>query len=96
MSLEATRKALRKDYQTYYGWLMLQLRVEVTELPVPVTRIQASTDQHLNDIRLSKWDACDQFLQPRARALGFPWSLSDTVCTMKEAARRFAAQAEAK
>ncbi len=57
--------------------------------------LMASTDEHLNDIRLANWDAMHQFLPSYYMAAmkeadpSMGNSLSNTVCIAKEAARQW-------
>ena len=91
-----TMKVERKRYldgdithADYYLWLADGLSITEQMLPVPISRIKASTDEHFNDIPLRRWDAMDSYV--RQQAHGLHWSLSDTVCTLKAVARRVAA-----
>ncbi|MGO4302207.1 hypothetical protein [Cupriavidus sp. RAF12] len=62
-------------------------------------RILASTDPHMNDIPLHEWDRLDGYIRPIGARIhkqingSSVWSLSDTVCVAKEAARQFKEQA---
>jgi len=57
-------------------------------------------DEHLNNVPLRQWDRLDYFVRGRAaRSMNAvaaitgsrAWSLSDSVCVLKETARRYAA-----
>tara|TARA_R110000772_G_scaffold266658_1_gene389377 strand:+ start:1288 stop:1557 length:270 start_codon:yes stop_codon:yes gene_type:complete len=47
-------------------------------------RLLKSNDEHLNDIPLKCWDRLHGYFAGRAN-----WSLSDSVCSAKEAARQW-------
>ena len=84
------------SHNEFYCWLADEIRINNSDLPVPIERIQQSTDEHLNDIPLAKWDACDPWVRRKAGAYGMrSWSLSDTVCVLKAYGRRAAQQAAA-
>jgi hypothetical protein len=61
-------------------------------------------DEHLNNVPLRLWDAQDLFVRTLARSThpdelkaitgSDGWSLSDTVCVLKETARRYAKEAQ--
>ncbi|NUX98748.1 hypothetical protein [Paraburkholderia youngii] len=57
-------------------------------------RIKASTNPHFNDIPLAEWDRLDAVIRPIGARINKEingasvWSLSDTVCVAKEAARQ--------
>lgn len=52
--------------------------------------IVASTDEHLNDIPLHRWDnlPIDFFVQQKMKEIKQGYSLSDKVCVAKEAAKQ--------
>lgn len=55
---------------------------------VSVLREKLAEDEHLNNIPLNRWDRLDGRVRYLAHGAGFRyWSLSDTVCTAKQAAR---------
>lgn len=89
----------------YYGWLVEQLgsdavkrtvssvlqRARLTGPAGDVLRAKLATDKNLNNIQLIHWDVQDGIVRHLAAQAGFRfWSLSDTVCTLKEAARQMA------
>ncbi len=75
-------------FAEYYEWLADTIGVTARMLPVPIERIQDSTDEHLNDIPLQMWDRMDYAVRWLANRNRVPWSLSDTVCVLKAVARR--------
>lgn len=78
-------------HQAYYEWLAEMLGIRWEAGGEMCDRVLASTDPYLNDIPLYWWDAHDMWTRRRASRAGFKsWSLSDTVCVQKAAARRFA------
>ncbi len=81
------------SHAEYHEWLADSLGITMWHVPVDVERIRASTDKHLNDIPLKRWDAMDGLVRDQARrnfGSPFSWSLSDTVCVLKAVARRAA------
>lgn len=78
------------SHDDYYLWLADLVGVTLSDLPVPLNQIRASTDRHLNDIPLRHWDSRDPIVRHKAYAKGLPWSLSDTGCCLKAVARRAA------
>lgn len=93
---EAERAALHREY--YAQFVTRWTRSTVVHF-IGAERIRASTDPHMNDIPLHDWDRLDAVIRaPGARihkAINgtSAWSLSDTVCVAKEAARQFKEQA---
>jgi hypothetical protein len=100
------------DHQTFYCAVADAIGRKVVEHLVlrvaPLDRIREAltTDEHLNNIPLARWDSQHDILRQHvthkevmpiswsARSPLQPgmicWSLSDTVCTLKAAARRMA------
>lgn len=88
-------------HREYYGMIVEALGEAGLRRALPVTiehiRECLKSDEHLNNIPLEKWDGCNQYVLSIPRPKGFHditgsrfWSMSDTVCTMKECARRWA------
>jgi hypothetical protein len=93
-------------FSEYYGLLVEHLGEGALRhmLPIPRTPAQwrelIAKDEHLNNVPLSKWDAQHPHVQAlvrlndrdkRAEITGSNgWSLSDSVCVLKETARRYA------
>jgi hypothetical protein len=96
MTLQEQYEAKRKlnldgklSHDDFYCWLADEIGIHVSDLPVTLDVIRRSTDEHLNDIPLHKWDACDDVVRSKARRAGtHSWSLSNTVSTLKCFARR--------
>lgn len=75
-------------HQEYYLWLASFIGATAQMVPATTREeIAQSTDEHLNDIPLARWDACDPQVRRLAYAKGLPWALSDTVCVLKCLAR---------
>lgn len=77
----------------YYTWLGEFIGVNESMLPKTqeqIRRALAEGDEHLNNWGNRPWDYCDSMVRVRAYQTGLAWSLSDTVCTLKELARRVA------
>lgn len=80
-------------HRLYYGQFVNRAIINYVVSVIGKDDLLASKDEHLNDIRLSRWDRMHQCL-PFAPGVfhatqnGF-YSLSDTVCTAKEAARQW-------
>jgi hypothetical protein len=90
MESEPDEKGGRAEaHRAYYLWLsdFLGLRDEL--IPATPAEVAASTDPHLNDIALVRWDNMHHAVDRIARYIvGVPWSLSDTVCCLKAMAKR--------
>lgn len=89
---EAERMALFRQY--YAQYVKPGTRSFVVSC-IGAERIRASTDPHMNDIPLHLWDRLDGYIRPIGARIHKEingtsvWSLSDTVCVAKEAARQF-------
>ena len=82
-------------HEEFYTWLAESIGVTVFDIPVSLDRIRASTDPHLNNIPLHMWDRKDSVVRQKAVKAGMrSWSLSDTVCVLKNYARWKARQAQ--
>jgi hypothetical protein len=75
-------------HEEYYSWLANFIGADRKSLPVSDERLLQSTDEHLNDIPLKRWDSMDYSIRKLAYAKKLPWSLADTVCTLKAIARQ--------
>jgi len=97
-----TRKQYMEDYSgdnsepfhRYYAQFATPEVIEYVVRAIGADKILASTDEHLNDIPLRRWDALTppinwQLLREANGNAGV--SLSDKVCIAKEAARIFKA-----
>jgi hypothetical protein len=89
-------------FHAYYGLLVEALGENALRriIPAPVEEVRAklAEDEHLNNIRLPLWDRSDYNVRQLVRGRlaeveaitgSRGWSLSDTVCTLKCAARRW-------
>ncbi len=96
MNLQEQFDAKRRQYMAneishkeFYLWVADSIAVNRNDLPFSIERIQASTDPHLNDLPLAKWDRCDPIIRSKATHAGIrAWSLSNTVSVLKSYARR--------
>ena len=83
------REDQRAAHRVFYAWLVDVLGITDDYVPVSVERLRASSDPHFNDIPLATWDGRHNLVQTKARAVGFKsWSMSETVCVLKERARQ--------
>lgn len=73
-------------HQEYYEWLSAFIGIGYGLIPFSSSQVNASKDEHLNDLPLSAWDRMDHSV--RQFATGLSWSLSDTVCCLKALARK--------
>ena len=81
-------KYSRKDYTSnvcthrqYYAQFVTEQIINIVKMNIGLKTILNSTDRHMNDIALSKWDYLHGIIAGAN-------SLSDTVCIAKEAARQ--------
>lgn len=96
MKLQEQHDAKRKQYmdgklshEDFYCWLADSIKITKDNLPVTLNRVRESADPHLNDISLYLWDRKDQIVRYKAVQAGMrAWSLSDTVCVLKNFAKR--------
>jgi hypothetical protein len=103
--MEDNSKAKGKDereflHREYYGQFVDEYVIDVVAAQIGRDTLlnRTSDDPHLNDISLHKWDKVwlgDAALRKICGANeGGGYSLSDVVCTAKEAARQFILAAE--
>lgn len=85
----------KATHREFYGQFVTPAMIEQVVAYIGVSKLLASTDEHLNDISLGKWDGMHQWLVPyyapamkKADPKGGV-SLSDTVCVAKEAAKQW-------
>lgn len=99
VTLQEQHDAKRKQYvmenklthAEFYHWLGQEIGITVSDLPVSVEQVRQSKDEHLNDIPLKLWDGQDYIVRGKAVRAGMrAWSLSDTVCVLKQFAREAA------
>ena len=94
-------KYTRKDYLAgvcnhaeYYSQFVTKDVTHIVVNRIGHNNLMHSTDEHLNDIPLIKWDKLHHILLPivgrsLSIANGMGVSLSDTVCVAKQAARLY-------
>lgn len=82
-SMEAHRK--------YYAQFVDERVINQVVRHIGAEAIKASTDPHMNDIPLNKWDRLHGYLTPAIplKSVGEAYCLSTTVCIAKEAARQY-------
>jgi hypothetical protein len=77
------------SHQDFYLWLAQAIKVNECQIPVSLASLAGSTKPYFNDIAaLRVWDNMDPTIRRQAHEHGMrSWSLSDTVCALKAAAR---------
>lgn len=87
------REKAEKLYQKYYGQLVTESTKRAVKAAIGMERLLASTDPHLNDIPLKRWD--DLYLPsiPSMKPLGDYLTPAGRVCIAKEAARQLIEEA---
>lgn len=78
----------RLTHQAYYEWLSAFIGLGYGLIPFSAERVNASKDEHLNDLPLASWDFMHGAVKGYAARKRLPWSLSDTVCCLKALARK--------
>lgn len=92
---DAGRAAL---HRAYYAQFVTSTVINYVRRFIGEKAIKASADPHMNDIPLAKWDHLDSLIRPIGARINKAingqsvWSLSDTVCVAKEAARQIKEQ----
>ena len=97
-------------HSEYYGLLVERLGEAYLRSLLPAKtpdewRKLLAQDKHLNNVSLATWDAGHPRVVVRVRRMGGTkalesiigpggWSLSDSVCLLKETARRYAEESE--
>jgi len=81
-------------HREYYAQFVTEGVLELVTRGIGIERLLMSTDPHLNDIPLAKWDALVPFLGTSVRTLlrqagEGGMTLGVGVCILKEAARQF-------
>ena len=83
-------------HQDYYETIGECLNISQQDLPCSLETVRLALDNgdvHLNTIPLWKWDERDCLVRIRVgpqHHRDFSWSLSDSVCTLKAAAKKLA------
>lgn len=99
--LEEEKTVQRHRYQVskelthdqFYSWLAARIGLTTTDVENWIGRdaILGSTDPHLNDIPLKRWDALHPLVLSYARSCAggpFGWSLCESVCCLKALAQQ--------
>lgn len=77
-------------HHEFYLWVAKFIGVNHQLVPVKLEELLASTDEHFNDIPLSRWDMMYSATANRAVNRGLRgWSLSDNTCVLKTLAREW-------
>lgn len=93
-SFDYTKEQRMEAHRKYYGQFVNEATISMVLTYIGAEAIKASTNEHMNDIPLRKWDCMHKIL-PLAiplRTTGECNSISTMVCIAKEAARIFAAR----
>ena len=102
--MAASAERGEKAHRKYYAQYVTPAIISRVAGSIGVDRIMASKDPYFNDVpaqrfgetRLAQWDRLDPLIRPVGYAIyrnlhntkTGQWSLSDTVCVAKEAARQ--------
>lgn len=96
MTLQQQHDAKRKQYmaneishEEFYLWLADSIGIGIQAVPFSIEKLKTSKDPHFNDLPLITWDRMDGVVRSQAVRHGMrAWSLSDTVCVLKNVARK--------
>jgi hypothetical protein len=91
-SFKYTKEERMEAHRKFYAQFVSDATIRFVVSIIGADVIKASTDEHMNDIPLRRWD-CMHGNLPLAvslKSLGESNSISTTVCIAKEAARIFA------
>ena len=75
-------------HREYYSQFVTPSIIDVVKKYIGVDRINKSTDPHLNDIKLAKWDSLVSYVYADFKSYGDSRTLSGCVCILKEAAKQ--------
>lgn len=78
-------------HREYYGQFVNNSILKTVVSRIGLEALRKSTDEHLNDIPLARWDRLPlsrETLELLKEADPCGWSLSDKVCIYKQAARQ--------
>ena len=75
-------------HKNYYLWLSEFLEIPGSMIPFRRDELLLSTDPHMNDLSLSKWNAQHNGVSRIAYSKIRVWSLSETVCVLKAMAKQ--------
>jgi len=85
------------SHEDYYSQFVTPAITAIVKERIGVERIERSTDPHLNDIPLSKWDALQPVIAHEAalpmKECGDWLSMASCVCIAKQAAKMLAGKA---
>lgn len=76
------------SHSDYYLWLSDFLEIPGSLIPFRRDELFASTDPHMNDLSLIRWDSQHAYVSRYAYSKIRVWSLSETVCVLKAMARQ--------
>ena len=76
------------SHSDYYLWLSDFLEIPGYLIPFRREELLLSTDPHMNDLSLSRWDGQHIFVSRYVYKKIRSWSLSETVCVLKAMARQ--------
>lgn len=80
------------SHENYYLWLSDFLEIPGSLIPFRRKELLRSTDSHMNDLPLDKWDGQHFYVSRYAYNKIRVWSLSETVCVLKAMARQMIKQ----
>lgn len=83
-------------HREYFGQFVTEGLIQFVVQTFTIERLKVSRDPHLNDIPLREWDSLHPFYSQgfaRKRQVIDPeykggWSISESICVLKEAARQ--------
>jgi len=76
------------SHDEFYLWLAEFIGATRADVPFSDETLKGSQDEHFNDIPLHLWDLQDGNLRSKAYRKGIPWSMCETVCTLKALAKK--------
>lgn len=91
---QGTEEERAAAHRRYYAQFVTPSIKHLVMSRIGVDRIKASTHPHMSDIPLKEWDNLDSAIRPTGASIHkkingvCAWSLSDTVCVAKEAAKQ--------
>ena len=81
----------RATHRQFYAQFVTPEYITYVVGRIGAENLKQSTDEHLNDIGLGRWDMLQDppKFRTRLKEAGTFWSLSSRVCVAKEAARQY-------
>ena len=79
------------SHREYYSQFVGESIIKLVENGIGIKTILASTDPHLNDIPLKKWDVLAEhfkYMHLKLKEAGDYLTLAGSVCILKEAAKQ--------